>query len=73
MKVDEITDEEIQHELQEGIFAWRGKNQEGMPCCVITGRLLDPVHRRGSHQSFKKVCLAHVMSCSFILFFFAFF
>jgi hypothetical protein len=28
-----------------------------MPCCVITGRLLDPINRQGTPVSFKKYIL----------------
>lgn len=53
-QLDQITEESIQNEREEGIFAWRGENKEGMPCCVITGRMLDPTNRKGTFVSFKK-------------------
>jgi hypothetical protein len=52
---DQITDEEIIAEKEEGIFAWRGRNKDNMKCLVITGRALDPIHRKGTFRSFKRV------------------
>jgi hypothetical protein len=32
-----------------------GQNKDKMKCCVITGRALDPIQRKGTHRSFKRV------------------
>jgi hypothetical protein len=53
-KLNEITEDDIKNEREEGIFSWRGENKEGMPCCVITGRMLDPSGRKGTFVSFRK-------------------
>ena len=34
-----------------------GRNKDNMPCCVITGRLLDPVNRQGTPLSFRRYIL----------------
>ncbi len=60
LQLDQITEEEINNERNEGIFAWRGENKEGMPCCVITGRMLDPAGRKGTSRSFKRHLLKFV-------------
>ena len=52
--VDSITNDQIKHELAEGILSWRGHNKENMPCIVVTGRFLDPVNRFGTPLSFKR-------------------
>jgi len=54
-EIDQIQENEIEHERRENIFAWRGKNKEGMKCLVVTGRNLDPSERKGSFRSFKRV------------------
>eukprot|EP00600_Ochromonadales_sp_CCMP1393_P006258 CAMPEP_0174961800 /NCGR_PEP_ID=MMETSP0004_2-20121128/4439_1 /TAXON_ID=420556 /ORGANISM="Ochromonas sp., Strain CCMP1393" /LENGTH=287 /DNA_ID=CAMNT_0016210281 /DNA_START=162 /DNA_END=1025 /DNA_ORIENTATION=+ len=53
-EIDQIQENEIEHERRENIFAWRGKNKEGMKCLVVTGRNLDPSERKGSFRSFKR-------------------
>ena len=40
-----------------------GQNKEKMKCCVITGRALDPLGRKGTNRSFKRVC-ACISCCS---------
>lgn len=58
--VDAITTDQIKHEIAEGIIVWRGHNKQNMPCCVITGRLLDPINRAGTPLSFKRYVLKTV-------------
>lgn len=48
------------HEVKEGVMVWKGQNKQGMPCCLITGRMLDPIDRGGSHGSFRKYMLKMV-------------
>lgn len=55
--MNDITDEDVKHEMVEGIFTCRGHNKENMKCCVITGRMLDPERRLGNNVSFRKYIL----------------
>lgn len=59
-EIDKITDADVSNELNEGIFSWRGKNKQGMQCCVITARMLRPEDRKGTFNSFKKHLLRFV-------------
>jgi len=52
--VDAIEEDEIKAEKEEAVFVWRGQNKEKMKCCVITGRALDPLGRKGTNRSFKR-------------------
>jgi hypothetical protein len=60
VNIDDINEEEIKNEREEGVVTWRGRNKEGMLCCVITGRMLDPINRKGTPRSFKKFILKTV-------------
>ena len=55
MKIDDISDEDIQDEVQSNIATWRGCDKDGRPCLVVTGRYFDPRERKGTAQSFQKV------------------
>eukprot|EP00981_Chlorochromonas_danica_P015179 scaffold10764_cov159-Ochromonas_danica.AAC.33 len=50
----------VQHELNEGVFQWRGQNKAGMLCCVISGRMFDAVNRGGTYSSFRKFLVRFV-------------
>lgn len=55
--VDDITTEDIKHEISDGLASWRGRDKEGRPACVITGRNMDPMNRLGSVSTFQKFLL----------------
>lgn len=56
MKIDDIKCEDIEDEVQSNIATWRGCDRDGRPCLVVTGRYFDPRERKGTAQSFQKVC-----------------
>lgn len=57
---DAITDEDIQHEVKDGLAAWRGQDKDGRLALVVTGRCLNPAERLGSVRSFQKFIIKTV-------------
>lgn len=51
---DSISNEEIAEEIADGICVWRGKDNAGRMVCVVTGRHLKVLSRKGTCRSFEK-------------------
>ena len=62
-KCDSITEDDIKNEMDLGLAKWRGKDKQGRPCLVITGRLLnadDQPNYKVTAKSFRKFLIKTV-------------
>lgn len=51
---DSISNEEIAGEISDNICVWKGKDNLGRMVCLVTGRHLKVISRKGTSRSFEK-------------------